>query len=212
MNKEKHIAFVKTTLIGGVVFLIPLVVIAVVVSEAIDLMKIIAEPFAILLPINTISDIALVNILAVIGLIIICFLAGLLARQVIAGNFIKSMESKVLTKIPGYTMIKGLASGLTPDEADGLKPVLLTLGNIQRFGLEIEKLQDGRSVVFTPSPPSVWTGITQIVAADQIQYVDVPVMAIMEYTEQYNRGTEVLLSKVIEPENSNSVGSRDSQV
>jgi uncharacterized membrane protein len=198
MNKGKRIEFLKTTIFGGIIFLIPLVVLTVVVSEAIDVMKIIAEPFAVLLPVDTISDVALVNFLAAIGLVIVCFLAGLLARQVIAGKFIKSLENKVLTKIPGYTMIKGMASGLTPEEADRLKPVLLTVGRVQRIGIEIEKLQDGRSVVFTPSPPSVWTGLTQIVSADQVQYLDVPVMAIMDHTEQYGRGTDKLLSKVID--------------
>jgi hypothetical protein len=119
-----------------------------------------------------------------------------------AGKAVKALEAKVLMNIPGYTMIKGITSGLDPKESADMKPVLLTLGTAQRIGLEIERLADGRSVVYIPSPPSTWSGITQILPADQVQYLDVSIMAIMEYTETFNRGTDALLNKVKKREDS----------
>ncbi len=197
MQKKNKIEFLKTTVIGGIVFLIPISVLILILGEAIDIMLLVAGPLADLLPIDTVGGVALANLFTAFGILLVCFVAGLIARQAMAGRLIKKLETKVLMNIPGYTMIKGVTSGMNPQESRGMKPVLLTLGNTQRIGLEIEKLKDGRSVIYTPSTPNPLSGITQIVPAKLIEYLDVPVMSIMDYTEKYSRDTDKLLSKLI---------------
>ncbi len=197
MAKVNRIQLAKTTLIGGLLFLVPLVIIVAVLGKAISVMMVIAEPMADLLPIDSIGGVALANLLALLGLLVICYLAGLVARISFASKAMKAIEEKALMKIPGYVMIKAITSGLDESETQSMKPVLITLGTVQRIGLEIEQLEDGRSVVFMPSPPNRFSGITQIVPADQVEYLDVSVMEIMDYTEQYNRGTDALLAKIV---------------
>lgn len=196
-EKKSRMALAKTTLIGGALFLVPLVVLIMVLGKAIGVMMVVATPMADVLPIDTVGGVALANLLALLGVLVVCYIAGLVARIAMAGKAVKALESRVLMNIPGYTMVKGITSGLDPAESEGMKPVLLTLGSAQRIGLEIEVLADGRSVVYIPSPPSTWSGITQILPAEQVEYLDVSIMTIMEYTEQFNRGTDALLSKVI---------------
>ena len=75
----------------------------------------------------------------------------------------------------------------------GLKPVLLTLGSAERLGFEIQKLQDGRSMVFIPSVPSAFSGITQVLPPEQITYLDIPVSKIIEVTENFGFGAEQLI-------------------
>ena len=197
MAKVNRVELGKTTLIGGLLFLVPLVIIIVVIGKAIGVMMIVAEPMADWLPIDSVGGVALANLLAILCLLFICYLAGLIARISLASEAMKAVEEKALMKIPGYVMIKAITSGMDASETQGMKPVLLTLGTVQRVGLEIEQLEDGRSVVFIPSPPNRFSGITQIIPADQIEYLGVSVMEIMDYTEQYNRGTDALLAKVI---------------
>jgi len=124
---------------------------------------------------------------------VVSFLAGLVARHTLAGGFIKKLESKVLIKIPGYAMIKGIKSGFDSSDAEGMKPVALQLGSAERIALEIEKLPDGRSMIYIPSAPSSWSGITQILPADQITYIDVPVTKVLELTEKYGHGVDAIL-------------------
>lgn len=162
MAKVNRIQLAKTTLIGGLLFLVPLVIIVAVLGKAISVMMVIAEPMADLLPIDSIGGVALANLLALLGLLVICYLAGLVARISFASKAMKAIEEKALMKIPGYVMIKAITSGLDESETQSMKPVLITLGTVQRIGLEIEQLEDGRSVVFMPSPPNRFSGITQI--------------------------------------------------
>ncbi len=75
-----------------------------------------------------------------------------------------------------------------------MRPVALQLGTAERIGLEIQKLPDGRSMIYIPSNPSSWSGITQILPADQITYLDVPVTRIMEVTEKFGHGVDTLLN------------------
>ncbi len=197
MARLNRIQLAKTTLIGGLLFLVPLVIIFAILGKAIGIMLVIAEPMAHLLPVDSIGGIALANLLALLCLLLFCYIAGLVARISFASKAMKAIEEKALMKIPGYVMIKAITSGLDESDTQGMKPVLLTLGTVQRIGLEIEQIEDGRSVVFIPSPPNRFSGITQIVPADQVEYLDVSVMEIMDYTEQYNRGTDALLARVV---------------
>ena len=61
-------------------------------------------------------------------------------------------------------------------------------------GFEIQKLSDGRSMIFIPSVPNAFSGVTQILPADQITYLDAPMTQIMEYVERYGHGVELLLA------------------
>jgi len=193
MKDKPGVNFIMTTVIGGLVFLVPLMFLVFMVGKAIGFMMVIAKPLADWLPVDTVGGVALANLLAILAVIVVSFLAGLVARHTLAGGFIKKLESKVLIKIPGYAMIKGIKSGFDSSDAEGMKPVALQLGSAERIALEIEKLPDGRSMIYIPSAPSSWSGITQILPADQITYIDVPVTKVLELTEKYGHGVDAIL-------------------
>ena len=110
------------------------------------------------------------------------------------------LESKLLMKIPGYAMIKGIKSGFDSSDAEGMRPVALQLGSAERIALEIEKLPDGRSMIYIPSAPSAWSGITQILPADHITYLDVPVTKVLELTEKFGHGADAILKNKLNKE------------
>ena len=82
-SKNGGIHFFKTTVIGGLVFLVPVVVLLVVLAKAAGLMMMVAEPMAEWLPIDAIGGVALANVIAVLAVVLICFIAGLVARAAI---------------------------------------------------------------------------------------------------------------------------------
>ena len=198
MKDKPGVKFIMTTVIGGLVFLVPLMVFIFILGKAIGFMMVIAKPLADWLPVDTVGGVALANLIAVLAVIIVSFIAGLIARHTMAGGFVKTLESKVLMHIPGYTMIKGIKSGFDATETERMKPVALKLGSAERIALEIEKLPDGRSMVYIPSSPSPWSGITQILPADQITYIDVPVTKVLELTERFGHGVDVILQNKCE--------------
>jgi uncharacterized membrane protein len=200
MKDKPAVKFVLTTIIGGLVFLVPLMFLIFMIDEAIGLMMIIAEPLADWLPVDTVGGVALANLIAILAVIVVSFIAGLAARHTMAGGLVKTLETRVLVKIPGYAMIKGIKSGFDASETEKMKPVALQLGSAERVALEIEKLPDGRSMIYIPSAPSPWSGVTQILPADQITYLDVPVTKVIELTEKYGHGVEELLQHKLKEE------------
>jgi len=200
-SKKGGIHFFKTTVIGGLVFLVPVVVLVMILAKAAGLMMMVAEPMAAWVPIEAIGGVALANVIAVLVVVLICFIAGLVARAAILRAIVRGLESKVLSKIPGYVIIKGMLSGLEEDDTHKLTPVLATLGNTARIGLEIERLDDGRVIVMAPRSPNPWSGEVHIMAPEQVQRLDMPMTAYMENIERFGQGTNEMLRSLVHSQN-----------
>lgn len=185
--------FIKTTVIGGLVFLVPVVVIALVVVQAGEVMLAIAEPMAEVIPVESIGGIALANLMVAAILVIVCFLAGLLARTARARKLVESVETAVLQQIPGYSLVKGFSSALGPERTANMQPVLVFRGQTSRIGLEVERTDDDRVAVYFPGSPNAWSGIVEIVAADQVSPLDKPITAVFAHAEGLGRGTRSML-------------------
>jgi uncharacterized membrane protein len=192
MKDNPVVSFIITTAIGGAVFLVPLVFFGYILYQVVMVMIMIAQPLTGFFPIEKFAGVAVVNIVAVLALILLCFLAGLVARHSMAKGVVKKLDS-VLINVPGYAMVRGIKSGFDAESGEQMRPVALQLGSAERIGFEIQQLADGRSMVYIPSAPSAWSGITQILPADQVTYLDIPVTKVMELTEKFGHGVEELL-------------------
>lgn len=193
-EKSGGVHFIKTTIIGGLLFLVPVGVLVIVLAKVVDLMLLVAEPMADLIPLDSVAGVALANIIAAVILILICFIAGLVARRAFIRTTVENIESKVLSKLPGYVLIKGMLSGLEEDDTHNLYPVLVSFNSAARIGLEIERLDDSRVVVMTPSSPNPWSGMVHIMAAERVQRLNLPITAYMENVERFGQGTNELLT------------------
>lgn len=91
-------------------------------------------------------------------------------------------------------VLKGPTSTLNPDETAGLKPVLVSRGSTARVGLEVERIGDDRAAIYFPGSPNAWSGIVEIVPADQLEYIDEPMMAVIEHAERLGRGSHDMLT------------------
>ncbi len=196
MREKPRVNFVKTTLIGGLLFLVPVAFLVFILGKALGFMMVVAKPMAGWLPIDTLGGVAVANLIALAALILVCFIAGLLARNAMASDAVRRLEERVLMKIPGYAVIRGLKSGLDESAETHMKPVIADLGFCQRIGFEMQKLADGRSVLYLPGCPNTWSGITMIMAAEQISYLDVPFKDIIDLSEGYGFGTAELLDGI----------------
>jgi uncharacterized membrane protein len=198
MRERKGVHFISTTVIGGLLFLVPVVFLVYVVTQAVGFMMVIAQPMAEFIPVDTIGGVALANLIAVAAVILVSFLAGLLARNALASGFMQKLESKLLKKIPGYTLIRGIKGSFDDQSPGQFRPVAVMQGATERIGLETQKLADGRSMIFIPGVPNGLSGITQIVPADQLTYLDGGISNVIELSERYGDGVEELLAKRIE--------------
>ncbi len=194
MKNHPFVRFLTTTLIGGAVFLVPVGMLIWIGWQAVQIMTLVASPLASFFPVDTIGGIALANLVALAAVVLLCFFAGLVARHTIAGPLIKKLD-KALINVPGYSVIRGLKSSFDPEETEGMRPVIVQLGTTERYGLEMQEFPDGRSMVYIPSVPNAWTGITQVVPKDQLRSLDIPPMRIIELCENYGHGAVEMLAE-----------------
>ncbi len=73
--------FLKATLIGGVAFLVPIVVLLMVLGKAFELMSRLAAPVQRFVPLESIGGIAVADLVAVLAMVLVCLLAGLFAMS-----------------------------------------------------------------------------------------------------------------------------------
>jgi uncharacterized membrane protein len=181
--------FLKTTIVGGLLFLVPVVAVVVVIGKAMNFMEAVAEPVAKVLPIDSLGGVAIVNVIAAVIVLLISFLAGLLARTKLAKKFADTVENAVLQKIPGYTLVKGVTNKLTSPDTEGIHAVLVSFGHSSRVSIEIERISKSRVVVYIPSAPNPWTGEVHVVNSDQVERLDCPITTVIEHVEQLGGGS-----------------------
>jgi len=160
----------KTTLVGGLVFLLPLIVILAVLGQALALVVKAAAPVLAAIPPGQIGGVAIGTVAAILLLLAICFGAGLLARAAVGRVWSAGFEDKLHAIYPRYTVIKGMTQDLRGDGGRGqLKAVLVSFDDHQAIGYEVERTADGRAAVFLPGAPDPWTGNLAIVAPERVE-------------------------------------------
>jgi uncharacterized membrane protein len=188
-------AFVKTTLIGGLLFLVPLVATIVILSKAMRYVAQILRPVEHVLSRQTIVGLAVADILAVVCLLAIGFFAGLFARTTLGKRISRRIEELILGKIPGYTLLRGIVGD--PENISGnpkLKVALASIDDAWLFSFIVEELPDGMLAVFVPSAPTPTAGNVYMMTEQQVKRLDVPVAAATKCIMQLGVGAGELLN------------------
>jgi uncharacterized membrane protein len=184
-----------TTLIGGVVFLLPLVVVLAVVGHALQIAIQAVSPLVQALPQGHVAGIAVATVAAVLLLVALCYGAGVLARAALGRRLSTSFEDKLTTVYPRYHVIKAMSQGLHGAIGQQLlRPVLVGFDEQQQIGYDIERLADGRAVVFVPGAPDAWSGSVLLVDAGRLQPLAIDPTALARALQGMGRGLGALLS------------------
>jgi uncharacterized membrane protein len=183
------------TLIGGFIFLIPLVFVVVVVGKAFQIMKTVAVPLGNMIPYETVGGFALVPILTGLILFFSCLTAGMLARSPPGRKIYAKLDAALLHIIPGYAWIKGVTGGISDEDADEvLKPVLVKFDDQSQLAFEVDRTANGLAVVYMPGAPDPRSGTISYVTSDRIQAIDVDFKVVTKICKNLGRGSSDLLS------------------
>ena len=146
---KKLVRFIKTTIKGGIWFLIPLVVLMVVLDKAHQISSKIVTPIAHLIPVDSILGLSVPRVLAVVAIVLFCFLAGLLAKTRTARKSIDWLEATLLSNLPGYEFMRSIGANLVGLEDDGNHQVVLArIEEAWQIGFLMETLENGHHAVF----------------------------------------------------------------
>jgi uncharacterized membrane protein len=163
--------FVKMTLIGGLLVILPVYVTALLRAKTVHGLLALLAPVTALIP----ADTAFRQVAGIALLIAACFVVGLLVRTGPGRRIKNRFEAAVLERLPGYTFLRGLAKRLTgASEEHTLEPALVEIEDALVPALIVEELDDGSYTVLVPSAPTPMAGSIYILPAERVHPVDIP--------------------------------------
>jgi uncharacterized membrane protein len=185
------ITFLKTTLVGGLVIVLPVWVSILLVLKSLGAATIVVHPIATQLPEKARHP----QLLAAALLLAACFAAGLLIRTAIGRQVKSAMERSVLNRVPGYSVLRGLAERLdNTNQAAGFAPALVEIEEALAPAFIVERHADGRVTVFVPSAPTPAVGAIYIMTPERVHEVDVSLVKAVSCISKWGSGSSELLN------------------
>lgn len=189
--------FMITTIKGGILFLFPLVIIVAVLGKALSIIHMLATPLLESLPIETIAGVAVIHIVSVAVLLLVCFVAGMLAGKTVVSEWVSALERDVLMQFPPYALLKTkTGSVLDPQDTSKLTPVLVRFDDSWQFAYQIEDVGEGRQLVFLPGAPDAWAGSVCAVEEERLSPLATNAKSIGAAMQRLGKGSAEILSQL----------------
>jgi uncharacterized membrane protein len=182
--------FTKTTLIGGLLIVLPLYVALLLLAKTVSGLLALLRPITAQIP----AEVEFRAVIAVLILIAVCFLAGLAVRTGPGLRAKNALERNLLERIPGYGLLRGLASRVTGTSEDSTFAVaLVEIEEALVPAFIVEELKDGSFTVFVPSVPTPAAGSVYILPPDRVHRVDVPFTTAVAVISKWGAGSGALV-------------------
>jgi uncharacterized membrane protein len=207
-----HFSVWKTTVLGGVIFLLPFAIIVFLIGEIAQFIYSVAAHFERAVPDWSVGGISLAVVLATLILLLLCYVAGLAARWSFGRRFSEKLERNLLLLFPRYAIWKShLATNVGAEHGGDIfqfQPVLVTFDEVARVGFEIERsgalpektsaaqvkpAADVTVTVYLPGSPDPWNGHVVHVAADRVKPLSVNFSEAAALCESMGRGSGAVL-------------------
>jgi uncharacterized membrane protein len=171
-NMKKIYNDFRDTFIAGVIFLLPLLVLFVLITKVFQYLTGFTTKIAALFGLKGFMGISGGTIVSAAAIILLCVLCGVLVRV----SFFKAardwVDSKMMTNIPGYSTYREMALAKLEEREDALpykSALWLKLDKMNQPGFLIEKMPDGKLVVFIPTAGNVKEGTVLTLAEADVQ-------------------------------------------
>jgi uncharacterized membrane protein len=187
---------VRTTIAGGALFLAPFVILLIVLGKALELTRALINPLAEWLPFESLIGLEAPKIVAGLVLVLVCFVAGLLARTSHAKRLVSWLETALLSNLPGYSFMRNVGeeyAGGAP--TSGHESVLIRLDDSYQLGFLVEKADDGHVVVFVPGAPKPWNGDVLIVEESRVTLLSSSSKVAVKCLQQLGSGAGRLVKR-----------------
>lgn len=174
---------------GLLTFLLPLVLVIIIMEKALLVIKKILAPIKQHFPDILFFGVGLFALFCLVLIFLICYIAGLLIERKRIKRFINAIENAIMLIVPGYTIIKARASeSFNSEEESNWRAVLVSDGDDWRIGIEVEKQQDGHSIIFFPEPPDAKAGEIKLILQSKIKPANMSVGKVVEIIRKYGIG------------------------
>jgi len=197
---RSFLEFLRMTFVGGAFFLLPFVLAVWLLGRALAGAARLLNPVVEWLPFESVIGVATTDIIAVLALVVVCFLAGLFARMRPGRTIAAALEDLILKKIPGYTLLKSMAREDAALTSGGR--VVTALARIEEawvLAFIMEQHDDGLLTVFVPSAPTPAVGAIYYLGEDRLRRLDVPVHVAARLIMRLGVGSREMLRGQLGP-------------
>jgi len=195
MDKLKE--FLKTSLLGGVVVILPVAILVSVTIWVFNLITGWISPLTRLLIKDLQLNVFIAESLSIILILAACFFVGMLVRTRLGDLLYRLLETRILKLAPGYSMIKETVSQLfgnrkdSPFSSVALAQIFCNSTMVTCFITDTHA--DGSFTVFVPTGPNPTSGLIYHLEGKYVHPVDVPVQDAMRSVISCGAGSGSLL-------------------
>ena len=187
------VQFLKITLVGGLLVVLPLWVSLLLLFKAIKGAMAMLLPIAKLLPQWIVHE----KITALVLLLLICFAVGLFIRTGPGKQIGQWITQHILDRIPGFAVMRGMTRQLAGDKGEqSFQPALVEIEEALVPAFIIEKHADGQFTVFVSSSPTPMAGAIYILQPERVHPVDVPLTKAMVCVTKWGAGAAVMRAAI----------------
>ena len=188
--------FLKTTLLGGLFVLLPLMLLWIGLKEIGGLLVEMATPIADMFPGKAFDNLTAPGVIALFLIIGTSFIFGLAARSAWLSSVGRSIENTVLNRVPMYRMLKVISSALIDTGSGDVRPALVSDGSGGGDPCYvIEKHKDGRATVLLPWSPASFAGSIKVVQQSDLEYLSCSLDEFSRSLSQIGVGVEECLTQ-----------------
>jgi uncharacterized membrane protein len=181
MLRLKH--FLKTSLLGGVVVILPVAILVSVSVWIFDLITSWIHPVTRLIIKDPQANEFIAETFVIILILTACFFVGVLVRTRLGAFFYRLVETRILQLAPGYSMIKETVLQLFGSRKDSpFSSVALAqifCNSTLATCFITDKHEDGSYTVFVPTGPNPTSGLIYHLEGKYVHPVAIPVQDAM---------------------------------
>ncbi len=195
---EKFKSFIKTTLLGGFLIVLPVVILIMVLNWLFEFLTDKVRPITRLLVETARFDEYAASILAIIIILLLFFLVGLLVKTRVGRFAINSVEEKFLKRIPLYKIIKETVIQLFASDKSLFKSVALVslfCNDTLVTAFVTDEHPDGSYTVFVPSGPAPTAGFVYHLKGEYVHKIDYPVEHALRTIISLGVGSQELIKR-----------------
>lgn len=180
---DRFKSFLRTSLLGGVVVILPVAILAAVSVWIFNLVTGLIEPLTrFLIKDSQLNEYA-AEVIVIVLIIVSCFFVGVLVRTRLGAFLYRLIETRILKLAPGYSMIKDTVLqifGNRKDSPFSSVAIAQIFGNDTRVTAFITDTHaDGSYTLFVPTGPNPTSGLIYHLDGKYVHPVNIPVQDAM---------------------------------
>jgi len=194
---KRIVAFIRTTLLGGLFAVLPVMVVCGAVAKTVLATRGAAQSVMEKVTGEGSAAAQFPMIAAVLLVVALSFTVGLAMTSALGRKAEGRFSRALLSKVPGFATLRALAGGFTNAAGeDAVKPALLTFSDgAECFVFVIEDHGDGRFTVFIPNSPNPASGSIRIVRKDLLRLLDARIADVVRVLQHWGTGSAKVLAK-----------------